>query len=297
MQTYNYQKITCKSALNRINSKFLPYHYDLNIYRGCSHNCVYCYAQYTHTYLEDSDFFKSIYVKENVVQQLEKELQSKNWKHDVINLGGVTDSYQACEEEYKIMPEILKLLIKYKTPAIISTKSSLIVRDVELLKELSSVAGVQIAFTITTLDQKIADKIEPGASLIKDRLKAMKQLKDAGLTIGWHLMPIIPYITATRNNLTAIFKTAQQYKIDYMILGILNLRGITRKTFFNFAKESYPEFYEFLWKLYHDSITKIDYKKGLNELLNNLTKEYQICRNYYKFVPKVDSNKQLTLPL
>ena len=109
-----YQSICCKSALNKINS-FLPYHYDLNIYRGCEHHCVYCFAKYSHRYLEDDNFFDHIYIKENIVEELAKKLSSKSWKRDVINLGGVTDSYQPIEKEKQLMPKILKLLTKSRT--------------------------------------------------------------------------------------------------------------------------------------------------------------------------------------
>lgn len=291
---FNYQMITCKSALNKINS-FLPYHYDLNIYRGCEHHCVYCFAKYSHRYLEDDNFFNHIYIKENIVEELEKKLSSKTWKRDVINLGGITDSYQPIEKEMKLMPEILKLLIKYKTPAIISTKSSLIVRDTELLKELSKVAGIQIAFTITTLDQNLANILEPNADPIKMRLQAIKTLKEAGLTVGWHLMPIIPYITATRKNLKTIFETVQKYQLDYMITGLLNLRGITRKDFFQFLKEKFPDRYENIWNLYHNKDKKKEYKRKLFQFLNELENTYQVNRDYQKYVPKVENNEQLEL--
>lgn len=291
---FNYQMITCKSALNKINS-FLPYHYDLNIYRGCEHHCIYCFAKYSHRYLEDDNFFNHIYIKENIVEELEKKLSSITWKRDVINLGGITDSYQPIEKEMKLMPEILKLLIKYKTPAIISTKSSLILRDIDLLKELSIVAGVQIACTITTLDQKLANILEPNASSVKMRIKTIQKLKEAGLTVGWHLMPMIPYITATRSNLKNIFEVAQRCQIDYMITGLLNLRGITRKDFFQFILTTFPEMHQKIWNLYNQKDKMKDYKMQLFKLLDYFEKEYHINRNYKKYVPNVKKSNQLEL--
>ena len=291
----SYQKILCKSALNPIHSAFLPYHWDLNVYRGCEHQCTYCFAQYSHRYLEDSDFFHHIYVKENIVEQLEQKLKSPRWRHEVINLGGVTDSYQPAEAEYKIMPEILKLLIRYKTPAIISTKSSLILRDIELLKQLKETAGVQIACTITTLDQNIADKIEPNASAVKERIRTILELKKAGLTVGWHLMPLIPYITATTNNLTAIFKLANKCQIDYMIPGVLNLRGQTRTHFFQFIKKEYPDKLEALKQLYQEKTLYREYKKQLAMLITKLASEYHISRNYHKYVPEIKEEPTIQL--
>ncbi len=289
-----YQPVTCKSALNKINS-FLPYHWDLNIYRGCMHQCAYCFAQYSHKYLNDGDFFHHIYIKENIVEELEKKLNSKNWKREVINLGGITDSYQPIEKKVQMMPKILKLLIKYKTPAIISTKSTLILRDIELLKQLNQTAGIQIAFTITTLDENIAKKIEPGASSVQERIKAMRELKQAGLTVGWHLMPIIPYLTGTKTNLIHIFETAQKYNLDYMITSILSLRGNTKKHFFTFLQNTYPTYYKPIWNLYHNQTKYKTYKKQLYELLSQLSKQYNIDRNYQKYVPKKEEKEQLSL--
>ena len=153
------EEIKAKKALNKLNSKFLPYKWDLNVYRGCSHRCQYCYALYSHQYLESGkNFFDTIYVKTNIAEALEKELSSKRWKREVVNLGGVTDSYQPIEEKYKLMREVLKLMIKYKTPIVISTKSDLILRDMDLLTELAKVANVNVAVTITTMDENIRKK-------------------------------------------------------------------------------------------------------------------------------------------
>lgn len=111
----NYKEMTCTIAYNK--------RWDLNIYCGCEHGCKYCYAMYSHDYLGSEEYFKDIYVKTNIVERLEEQLRSYSWKREVVNIGGVTDSYQPLEAEYKTMPEILKLMIKYRTPCIISTKS------------------------------------------------------------------------------------------------------------------------------------------------------------------------------
>ena len=111
--------------------------------------------------MEKDDFYGDIFVKTNIVEQLEQQLKSRSRKKEMINLGGVTDNYQVAEAQYKLMPEVRKLLIKYKTPATISTKSDLILRDIELIDQLSHITSVNIALTITTTDQKIQKLIEP----------------------------------------------------------------------------------------------------------------------------------------
>jgi DNA repair photolyase len=149
-----YIGIKSVKALNDNKSSWLPYRWDLNIYRGCEHRCVYCYALYSHKYLDDSKFYENIYYKENIVESLEEQLKSPSWKGEVISIGTVCDSYQPLEREKKFMPEILKVLIKYKNPRVISTKSDLILRDIELIDELSKVTYVGLAVTITTTDEK-----------------------------------------------------------------------------------------------------------------------------------------------
>ena len=125
-----YKEIICATACNKLKRK-MPYGWDLNIYRGCEHGCRYCYAMYSHDYMAngEEEYFNDIYLKTNIAEKLEEQLAGRLWKREVVNIGGVTDSYQPIEEKYRLMPEILRLLIKYRTPCIISTKSDLILRD------------------------------------------------------------------------------------------------------------------------------------------------------------------------
>jgi len=107
MGELKYIEISCETAMNKLKRR-MPYSWDLNIYRGCEHGCRYCYAIRSHEYLGSEDYFGDIFVKTNIVEQLEKQLSSPKWKREVVNIGGVTDSYQAAEEHYRLMPDILK---------------------------------------------------------------------------------------------------------------------------------------------------------------------------------------------
>jgi len=227
------KSITCKTALNRIKSNYLPYHWDLNIYRGCVHRCRYCYALYSHNYLNSGDFFGTIYVKENIVEALEKQLASRAWKHETINLGGVTDSYQPIEKVKAFMPDILRLLIKYRTPVSISTKSTLLIRDKELYMELAETAGAHVAISVTTFDEELRKKIEPGSFSTVDRFNVLHSFKGTKVMTGVLMMPILPYLTDSKENLQALFKAAQEEKADYVVPGLLNLRQPTKGHFLN----------------------------------------------------------------
>ena len=272
MPNNNIQKITCSSALNKLKRK-IPYGWDLNIYRGCSHGCKYCYAMYSH----------EVFAKTNIAEHLDKELSSVKWKREIINIGGVTDSYQKAEEELKIMPEVLKLLIKHKTPAIFSTKSNLILRDFDLIAQLSQLTYVNIASTITTTDENDREKIEPGAATSESRFKMLKEFRKTNASVGLHTMPIIPYITDSFENIESLCSEAKNAGVHYMLPGVMYLRGVTRKSFFEFIQNQYPGKYEALKELYKTGGADKLYKQKLySEIVNPLREKFGISNSYSK---------------
>lgn len=276
-----YCPIEAKSALNPLKRK-IPYGWDLNIYRGCQHGCKYCYAMYSHEYLNSNSFFSEIYIKQNIVEQLEKELKADSWKREVVNIGGVTDSYQPAEAEYKLMPEVLKLLIKYKTPAIISTKSSLILRDFDLIDELSRITYINVAATITTTDEEIRKLIEPGSHTSMSRFKMLKEFKRTNASTGVHLMPIIPFITDNEENFENIYKNSAEINVDYVLPGTLYLRGATRKFFLEFIGREFPEKSDAIYALYKTGGADKEYKNGLYEMVNKIRIKYRVSNSYMK---------------
>lgn len=295
-KAFTIKEITCESALNKLKRR-IPYGWDLNIYRGCQHACKYCFAIYSHKYLDDSDYFGSIYVKTNIIEQLEKELGNRNWKREVVNIGGVTDSYQPAEEQYKLMPDILKLLIKYKTPAIISTKSDLILRDYDLIDELSQITYVNIAATITTTDESVRQKIEPFGCESMKRFDMLKNFSKTNASIGLHVMPIIPYLTDSAENIESLCSNAQQAGVDYMLPGTLYLRGATRKVFFDFIKTDYPQLYDKLYNLYKTGGAGKEYKTELYKMVNAMRNKYGISSSYTKPMKEKMNNPQYKLNL
>lgn len=277
----NIAEINCTTALNKLKRK-TPYGWDLNIYRGCSHNCKYCYAIYSHDFLGEPDFSK-VFVKKNIAELLDKELSSPNWNREIINIGGVTDSYQKAEEVLKIMPEVLKILIKHKTPAIISTKSDLILRDFDLIAELSKITYVNVASTITTMNEEDRKKIEPYSSPALERFMMLKEFRKTNASVGLHTMPIIPYITDSYSNIENLCSQAKLSNVHYMLPGVLYLRGATRKVFFEFIKNQYPDRYESLKELYKTGSADKSYKEKLyTGIVNPLRAKYGISSSYIK---------------
>jgi len=274
------KRIDSKSALNKLNSKYLPYNWDLNIFRGCSHHCQYCYAQYSHRYLEDGDFFGEIYVKDNIPELLEKKISSKRWKGEIINLGGVTDSYQILEKEEKIMPEILRILIKYKNPVTISTKSKLILRDIDLWDELSNVTSVSLAVSLTTFDSNIYPKTEPGASKPAERLEVLKEFRKTNVNLGVLAMPFLPFLTDTDENLDDLFSHISSVPVDYVLCQILNLRGVTKNHFLGFIKREFPEYFKEYLELYKGGFVSREYREVFYNRVSKYKRKYNIQSNY-----------------
>ncbi|WP_346913207.1 radical SAM protein [Clostridium sp.] len=276
-----YREITCDIACNKLKRK-VPFAWDLNIYRGCEHGCKYCYAIYSHKYLDSDKYFDDIYVKTNVVEQLEKQLSNPSWKREVVNIGGVTDSYQPAEANYKLMPNILKLMIKYKTPCIISTKSDLILRDYDLIDELSRVTYVNVAATITSMDEKIRKLIEPNGVASLKRFAMLKEFSKTNASTGLHFMPIIPYITDTFDNINSLYFHAKECDVDYVLPGTLYLRGRTRTVFLDFIKKEFPKIYDDLLLLYKTGGADKEYKNNLYKTVNALREKYGLSSSYSK---------------
>ena len=159
------------------------------------------------------------------------------------------------------MSDIIKLLIKYKTPAIISTKSSLILRDFVLFIELSKVASVNIATTITTVNEKVRELIEPNASTSMERLNVLKEFSKTNVLTGIHIMPIISEITDSYHNLSELFSNAKDCNVNYCITDILNLRGETKIKFFKFVKERLPHLYNKINSCYIGAYINSNYEK------------------------------------
>ena len=240
----NYQSVECKSFLHHFEKKFLPFSYGANPYRGCEHSCIYCFARYTHEYLgynSGTEFENKILVKVNAASVLEKELLSPKWKGEVVNLGSVCDPYQPAEKRYEITRQVLEVFAKYRNPVFIGTKSNLILRDIDLLSRMAKCMTLIVNFTITTLDDNIRGKIEPRAASTGERLGAVKQLSDAGITVGILFMPIFPYLTDDIEKINGVVKAVIDCGAKDIIPGVLNLRASCRNRILSFITEEFPD--------------------------------------------------------
>ncbi|KQU94063.1 DNA repair photolyase [Devosia sp. Root413D1] len=186
-----------KSIITRNESPDIGFDRSINAYRGCEHGCSYCFARPTHAYLGHSaglEFERDIYVKANAVELLRRELADKRYKPKPIAMGTNTDPYQPAERQHKLTRGILELLLETKHPVTITTKSALVVRDLDILKPLAEQNLVRVALSITSMDHILSRKMEPRASTPEKRLEAMRLLSEAGIPTTVMAAPMIPAI-------------------------------------------------------------------------------------------------------
>ncbi len=271
-----------------------PSHWDLNPYRGCTIGCKYCFAQYSHRYLGLDDFFKDILVKTNVAECLSRELNHKKWKHEQIKIGGTTDLYQHLEKRYELLPKIYEVIRKHKNPVFIQTKSTLILRDFEIIKELSKITSVDIATSITTFDESIRKVIEPGASPALERMEMLTQFKGMVRSTLVGFMPIIPLLTDTDENIETTFRLAKEYGIDNVVTSFLFLRGEVKPKFLAIIKLHFPGIYPEFVKLYSGSTVDRTYSLKINLKIKELREKYKIF-GAYTAVSTLERTKQLKL--
>jgi DNA repair photolyase len=186
-----------KSIIARNDSPDIPFDRSINAYRGCEHGCPYCFARPTHTYLGHSaglEFERDIYVKENAAELLRRELAAPRYRVKPIAMGTNTDPYQPAEREHSLTRQILEILLETRHPATITTKSALVVRDLDLLTEMARLGLVSVALSVTSMDHRLSRKMEPRASTPEKRLEALRLLSEAGVPTAVMAAPMIPAI-------------------------------------------------------------------------------------------------------
>jgi DNA repair photolyase len=184
-----------KSIIASNDSPDLSFDQSINPYRGCEHGCSYCYARPTHTFLGHSaglDFETKLYAKINAAELLEKELSNPHYVPKIIALGAVTDPYQPIEREHRISRRVLEVLERANHPVGIVTKSALVVRDIDILARMARRGLAKVAVSVTTLERKVARRMEPRAATPAKRLEAISRLAQAGIPVTVMVAPIIP---------------------------------------------------------------------------------------------------------
>ena len=242
MSRTRYIETTCKSAINRVQGG-MPFAWSLNPYRGCRHACAYCYARASHLYLghdASADFGGIIYVKTNIAAALRRELARPGWRGESIAIGTATDPYQPIEGRYQLVPGCLEALIEARNPCSITTKGTLVARDVDLLRELAGTAGCGVNISLITLDRGIWRALEPGTPPPEQRLKVMERLARAGAPVGLALAPILPGITDAPEALAALVRAAAEHGAGWLWSGALHLEPVVRDVLLEALTRHFP---------------------------------------------------------
>jgi DNA repair photolyase len=237
-----FTKVEAKSIVNQVKSIDLPFVQSLNPYQGCEHGCSYCYARPTHEYWSLNagvDFERKILYKPDAAKLLEKHFNKRNYEPNTISLSGNTDCYQPAERKFKLTRQLLEVCLKYKHPVSIITKNALLLRDLDLLKELRKDNLIAVALSITTFDDGLRRILEPRTSSVANKLKAMQVLCENDIPVFGMMAPIIPAI-----NNHEVFTMAEQFQ-KLGALGfsytIVRLNDAVEPIFMEWAKKHFPD--------------------------------------------------------
>lgn len=241
MAAVQYTEIQCKSALNRVHG--MPFTWSLNPYRGCSHSCSYCFARATHSFLgldAGVDFETRLFVKLNIAAVLDRELRRPSWRWEPIAIGTATDPYQPAEGRYRVTRACLQVLAEHTTPANITTKGTLVLRDADVLQELARRAGCGVNISLITLDETIWRAFEPGTPPPRQRLAIMRRLVDAGVPCGLALAPVLPRLTDSLPALEAVVRAAANHGAAWLWSGTLHFEPAVRDWFLAGLQRHFP---------------------------------------------------------
>jgi DNA repair photolyase len=303
-----YFLLPVKSILNRCDSARVPFDWTINPYRGCEFGCLYCYARYTHEYMEldGGEFERKIFVKKDAAPLLAYDVAHKysyesessgGEKPEHIAIGTATDPYQPAEREYGVTRACLEELSKREGLSIsVITKSNQIVRDIDILKKIAERSELSLNITITTLRARLARLLEPRAPRPDLRIAAVKQLREAGLRVGVSASPLIPGITDRQGELEAVAEAAHKAGAQWFFSGVLFLMPSSAKQFLPFIREKFPR----LTKQYEEWYSKEayapeKYRKQIADRVARLKQKYGFESRLSRDTQRTSSCAQMKL--
>jgi DNA repair photolyase len=282
-----YFTLPTRSLLNRVvSSRNLPFTWAINPYRGCEFACKYCYARYTHEFMEmsDLDFERKIFVKQHTAGLLRQELR-KVKKGEEIAIGTATDPYQPAERRYEITRGILEEFARHRGFEIgIVTKSNLVVRDTELLREIGQHNKIFVNLTVTTVNTELARILEPRAPRPDLRLETVRQLNLAGVAAGVICAPVLPGITDAPRDLEALIEAAAQAGAKSVFANPLFLKPCSASVFLPFLEKAFPHLLQSYRERYEQRpFLAPAYGKRLSQLMSRLRAKHKINNTYERY--------------
>jgi DNA repair photolyase len=282
-----YFTLPVRSLLNRCTGVRMPFTWTINPYRGCEFACKYCYARYTHEFMElrdSADFEQKVFVKQHAADLLRQELHHVK-PGEEIAIGTATDPYQPAERRFEVTRAILEEFARHRGLEVgIVTKSNLVLRDVDVLKEIARNNRLFVNITITTLKVDLARILEPRAPRPDLRLEAMQKLNQAGVAAGVICAPVLPGITDSPRDLDQIVRATAKAGGKYVSANSLFLKPCSAAVFLPFLEKEFPQLVESYRKRYKDrAFLPASYRKPLSQLMKRLRQKYGIPSDYDRY--------------
>jgi DNA repair photolyase len=274
-----YLSLEVRSVLNRCSSSRMPFTWTINPYRGCEFGCRYCYARYTHEFMglnRWEEFEEKIYVKRDAARILARELTPERLNGQSIALGTATDPYQPAERRYHVTRSLLAVMAMARDLRLsITTKSDLVTRDIDLLRRIADRSSVQVSITVTTLDRRLARILEFRAPTPELRLEALRTLRQAGITAGINIAPIMPDITDNKANLEAVIAAAREHEASHVFANVLFLKPSAQQAFFPFLARHFPHLRKRYAALFaHSAFLNRSYKENIFRMVAELKQRH-----------------------
>jgi len=282
-----YFTLPVRSLLNRCTGVRMPFTWTINPYRGCEFACKYCYARYTHEFMElrdGVDFEQKIFVKQHAADLLRQELRQVK-PGEEIAIGTATDPYQPAERRFEVTRAILEEFARHRGLEIgIVTKSNLVLRDIELFQQIARNNRLFVNITITTLNVDLARMLEPRAPRPDLRLEAMQKLSQAGIPAGVICAPVLPGITDSPRDLEALVKATAQAGGKYIFANSLFLKPCSAAVFLPFLEKEFPQLIESYRQRYKDrAFLSASYRRRLSQLMARLRQKHGIRSDYDRY--------------
>jgi DNA repair photolyase len=282
-----YFTLPVRSLLNRCTGVRMPFTWTINPYRGCEFACKYCYARYTHEFMElrdGVDFEQKIFVKQHAAELLRQELHHVK-PGEEIAIGTATDPYQPAERRFEVTRAILEEFARHRGFEIgIVTKSNLILRDIDVLQQIARNNRLAINITVTTLNVDLARILEPRAPRPDLRLEAVQKLNQAGILAGVICAPVLPGITDSPRDLEALVRATAKAGGKYIHANSLFLKPCSAAVFLPFLEKQFPQLVEGYRLRYKDrAFLPASYRKPLSQLMTRLRQKYSIPSDYDRY--------------
>jgi DNA repair photolyase len=294
-----YREEPCRSAMNRV--KGMMFGWSLNPYMGCVHRCTFCYVRAFEHRADrpfDDRYGTSIRVKVNVADVLRAELARPTWENELVAIGAATDPYQPAEGRYKLTRACIRALGEAGNPLTIITRGPMIVRDLDVLAEAASHASVTVTFSIPTLDEDVWRKTEPSTAHPRQRLRALKELVDAGIKASVGMAPILPGISDRPEQLAEVVRAAREAGATGVWANLLFLRPGTREHFLEHLAEDWPELVPLYEELYASrAYLPAQHTKPVRAQVADLARRFEIADRRSRPIRQEPRPEQLSLAL